>query len=369
MSEFDKVILKRKNIGNTGKISQVGWKEALISFCNGKKYIGVAKGNEDIARLFSARGLSQEVFERAFKLREIAKEKKVPEHLLGEPLRDESAKRKTKQTSVSNTGNSYSISSREDIDEEENKQDNKQGNKEENKEETEVELIEKIEAIKEKTISQLNKTQKLLEETRKKIFSYEWLSKREASNGIIGLLCDCCAVIESEDYGKDIARATIIAPDVQNIVIRDRSGEIIAKAAIYLNKELGYMVINNFELNKKYRKTEIKDFYNGRYSGDMKDDSQKNDKERKEDEKRELIFQTFMRGIMDFVKKYNNLYPDKRIKQVNVGTGYNKLKKQIERFQKETKRLTVPAAYSFLDAMRYDQYILYKEEQGEEMEL
>jgi len=133
-----------------------------------------------------------------------------------------------------------------------------------------------------------------------------------------------------------------------------------------VNSELGYAVVNNFEINEKYRKTELEDEpYGGRYSGDKKDEKDKTQREKKEDKSRQLIFDSFMRGIKDFVHRYNELHPEKPITQVNVGTGYNKLKKQIEMYEKATKKLTVPASYSFFDSMRYDQHILYKLDEKE----
>ena len=44
--------------------------------------------------------------------------------------------------------------------------------------------------------------------------------------------------------------------------------------------------------------------------------------------------------------------------------GYNKLKRQVEQFEKASENLTVPADYSFQDASE-EQYILYKRETNE----
>ena len=136
----------------------------------------------------------------------------------------------------------------------------------------------------------------------------------------------------------------------ENIVVRNSNGNIISKGTMYLNKNQGYAVINDFELNDQYRHHEKSE---GRY------DVEENSKDEKE---RELIFKAFQRGLKAFTEKYDQKNPSKPIKQINIGMGYNRLKKQVERFKKETSNLTVPAEYSFKDAESM-QYILYKKDE------
>ena len=50
-----------------------------------------------------------------------------------------------------------------------------------------------------------------------------------------------------------IAKATIESPDIQNIVVRNAKGDIIAKGALYMNRKFGYGVINDFEINSRYK--------------------------------------------------------------------------------------------------------------------
>ena len=66
-----------------------------------------------------------------------------------------------------------------------------------------------------------------------------------------------------------------------------------------------------------------------------------------------------MRGIHDFVQKYDLQHPDNPIQQVNVGMGHNRLKPQCERFKSEDNLLHVPKSYGFADA-KDEQRILYK---------
>ena len=329
ISSFDKVKNRRTTIGKDGKNEVISWEKALVDFYKGQVYTGVEEEDKDIAEVFSQKGLKQSVYDKAVKLRQGAIEENIPEHLLGEELKE-----KKEEVKVETKKNP----------------------------EAEESIKDSIKRIKRQAAKSLKQSTEILERIYKKRFYYEWLSKRDAHNPIIGLYCDCCATIENADYGKDISRATIVAPDVQNLVVRNLKDEIIAKAAVYVNSELGYAVINNFELNRGYRQTQTKDPLGGRYSADAKEQEAKTPKERKEEENRELIFESFMKGIKDFVKRYNELHPENPIKQVNVGTGYSKLKKQVERFERATQKLTVPANYSFYDAMRYDQYILYKQD-------
>lgn len=191
----------------------------------------------------------------------------------------------------------------------------------------------------------------MIEELYDKQFTYEWLSKNDPHNAIMGLFCSCCGTITSKSYGKDIARSSVIAPDVQNLVVRNSKGDIISKGTMYVNKDRGYAVINDFELNEKYRNHESS---SGRYN--VEETSP-------EEQDRELIFKAFQRGLKAFIEEYDRQNPEKPLTQVNIGMGYNRLKKQVERFKKATSNLTVPSEYNFQDAMANAQYILYQRAQ------
>lgn len=195
----------------------------------------------------------------------------------------------------------------------------------------------------------------MIEELYDKQFTYEWLSKNDPSNSIMGLFCSCCGTITSMAYGKDIARSSVVAEDVQNLVVRNSKGEIISKGTFYLNKERGYGVINDFELNTTYRKHEQSA---GRYNVEP---------DNKEEQEREMIFKAFQRGVKAFVEKYDEQNPEKPIKQINIGTGYNRLKRQVERFRKVSNNLTVPSEYNFQDANKA-QHILYERKEQSEIE-
>ena len=298
MSNFDEVKELREGLDKDGVPEIIPWEEALKRFYYGKEYEGVTRETRDIAEVLSNKGVDQSVFNDTVELRRVAQAKGVPEHILGKSLKEET-------------------------------------------------ILESIETIRAQTESKLQDGMQILENLYNKKFTYEWLSKNDPTNSIMGLFVDCCGTITSSYYGSDIARASMIAHDVQNLVIRDYEGKIISKGTMYINKQQGYAVINDFELNRKYREHEMDA---GRYSVD------ENHKDEKE---REQIFQAYIRGIQAFVEEYNKQNPEKPLKQVNVGMGYNRLKRQIERYEKATRNLSVPFEYSFRDA-EDEQFILYQ---------
>lgn len=305
MSNFENVKTYRDCLDEHGKPIKISWEEALKKYYFSNKYEGVTKENSDIAEFFGKRGLEQSVFDEAVELREEAKENHIPEHLLGESLKEET-------------------------------------------------ILQSIERIRSQTEAELVSGKQMIEELYEKQFTYEWLSKNDPRNSIMGLLCSCCGSITSEFYGREIAIASITAEDVQNLVVRNSKGDIISKGTFYLNKEKGYGVINDFELNNIYRKHE-----------DCVDDGIYNvDPDSKEEQEREMIFKAFQRGLQAFVEKYNQKNPEKPIKQINIGTGYNRLKRQIERFREESNNLSVPSDYCFYDAEE-GQYVLYEEKAKE----
>lgn len=308
MTNFKRAKAFRETLGLEGKPIKIPWQKALETFyyAKGNRFVGVKEEDRDIAELFEENNLSKEDFDKVSTLREQAKDKSVPEHILGVPLREET-------------------------------------------------ILESIEKIKAQTEIELQQSKQMVEKAYEKEFTYEWLSKYDAHNGIIGLFTSCCATLakNKEDvYGMEIARASITANDVQNLVVRNSGGEIVAKGTIYVNKKDGYGVINDFEINEKYRKSEEKN-EKGRYRVPPTSN---------QEQEREKIFQAFQRGLKAFIAEYDRQNPTNPLKQVNVGMGYNRLKRQVERLKKATNNLSVPLEYEFKDAEN-EQYILYTREE------
>lgn len=301
IENFDKVKELRETVNQNGKPVKTPWEEALVKFYIQNRYDGVTEDNKEIAEVFNKKGISQEVFNETSKIMKESKENNIPEHILGKELKEET-------------------------------------------------IIESITRLKNQARSELTSAKEILDSLYKKQFTYEWLRKNDPRNAIIGIYCNCCATITNQYYGKKITKATINSPEVQNLVIRDSSGNIISKGSMYVNKDYGYAVINEFELNSNYKKHESE---SGVYN--VENDS-------KEEQDREMIFKAFQRGIHAFIEEYDSQNPKKPIKQVNIGWGYNRLKKQVGKFEKETFNLRVPSKYGFCDASS-TQYILYKREE------
>lgn len=164
----------------------------------------------------------------------------------------------------------------------------------------ELSILEKIEQLKQQTADELANSQDIIDDLYKKQFSYEWLSKNDPRNGIMGLYVSCCGTITSAYYGKHIAESSIIQRNVQNLVVRDAKGEIISKGTMYVDEEHRYGVFNDFELNQKYREHEHEA---GVYAGDDKEESELSDSEKAQRRERDLIFSAFQRGIAAFVEE------------------------------------------------------------------
>ena len=300
MADYHKAKNFRHYFDKDGHLAKRPWKKALIDFYNNNKYMNVAEDNKDIAEIFAHFGISQEGFDKASEIFRTAKRRKISNNILKKAVKEET-------------------------------------------------ILDGIKRIKNSINKELDKGINSINELYDKQFTYEMLDKHDPRNAIIGLYSSCCAHVDTTLYGGSITRAAILEPDVQNMVIRDNKGEIIAKGALYLNRLHGYAVINEFEINEKYKKDELQS--SGYYENDdyLKNNSSK---------QRKLIFDAFMRGIKAFVKEYDAEHPNNPIKKVNVGFGYNRLKKLCEQYEKETVELHVPADYEFIDTQE-EQYILY----------
>jgi hypothetical protein len=126
------------------------------------------------------------------------------------------------------------------------------------------------------------------------VFTYEVLEKSNVANFAMGLMTSCCATVYGAGAGA--MRAMIIHPDMQPLVIRDFDNQIISFGILYVNREEGYAVVNDFEVNKKYE---------GHY------------------DKRKAIYEKAMEGVLAFVEEYNNENSEKPINRVTCGVSPN----------------------------------------------
>ena len=125
-------------------------------------------------------------------------------------------------------------------------------------------------------------------------FSYEFLSKYDAKNFTLGKYCSCCAHLEG--IGSGIVKTSILHPNCQNIVIRNNKGVIIAKSTIYVNKDEGYAVCNNIEINRELEK----------YEALM-----------------EVIYFNYKCAINSFATKYNDKHKENPLKIITIGGNLN----------------------------------------------
>ena len=165
-------------------------------------------------------------------------------------------------------------------------------------------------------------------------FTYEFLSKYDALNFVLGKYCSCCSHIEGA--GKGIMKATIIHPDCQNLVIRNESGRVIAKSTLYINRKEGYGVFNNVEINNYIR----------------------------DDETKFLIYKKYLEAVDAFAKKYNNKYPETPLKQINVGMSLNDLNEQLGENNEKASELLQGLDFSLFGGYSGDwqngQYVIWR---------
>ena len=165
-------------------------------------------------------------------------------------------------------------------------------------------LLEEIISEEKEIISNINETLNNLKETSKNKFTYEFLSKNDPVNFVLGKYCSCCSHIEAAGYG--IMKAGILHPDCQNLVIRNEHGTIIAKSTLYINRKEGYGLFNTIEVA-----------------------------ENTSEEEKKLIYEKYIKAISKFIEKYNELNPQSPLKQVNVGMRANDLSLELEKHNKK----------------------------------
>lgn len=316
MHDFERVKQYRDAADENGKPVTLSWADALKKFNLKHKYFGVTDENADMAELFAIKGLSQKVFDEANEIFQRARANEIKNHIISKYLKEESIL--------------------EVINREKEKLDQFKENMENKKS-----VLEQIKEANSKTNEDIAESKELIEKLYRQQFSYEFLDKSDPINAILGLYTDCCATLSSNYYGKTIATASIEQPDVQNIVVRNNKGEIIAKGTLYVNQQQGYGVINGFEMKEYYQA-----------------DNKRTD--------RILITNAFQRAVKDFAEEYDkeNEIP---LNKVTLGMRSNKLLEQCESFKTATENYEVPVEYRFADAVCfqkvfYDRDRLNKEE-------
>ena len=263
-NEFEDV--QRTNTSNRGSQRQL--KPTISKFLYyfmDNKFAGVNESNKHIADALSPYFHDQKTFDLALQIEQERIRNNTPDHILNEPLTD-----------------------------------------------TPFEKIdEMVEAISQTRIDTI---ENLLQMSFNQ-FSYEWLAKNDPQNLILGKLCSCCAHIEGGGYG--IMHASIVDPYVQNLVIKNNNGRIVAKSTLYINPIEKFGVFNNVEVS---------------------DELSVNDKKE--------IYKKFIAGAKAFAEAYNKKHPERPLKQINVGMNLNDLTAELHRHNKESKTLFKALDYS-----------------------
>lgn len=169
-------------------------------------------------------------------------------------------------------------------------------------------------------------------------FTYEMLDKYHPANPILGLMTGCCFVIGSTSYGGAMVRLSILNPVVQNMVVRNRQGQIVAKGTLAVNEATGKIVFNDFEMHDDYRSEHNK----------------------KQEAARNEIFAAFMRGTDAVIKQYNTLHQQQPLQFVLVGGKNNKLMQICQNYPVAGPERANDIYSAFKDAYDGAQYILYQ---------
>ncbi len=106
------------------------------------------------------------------------------------------------------------------------------------------------EALRDET---LKNTEEIIEnqvDVSNKIFTYDTLAKSDIANFSIGFMASCCAKLYGAGAGA--MRGSIISKDMQPLVVKNSKDEIVAYSVLYINREQGYAVLNDIEVNTRY---------------------------------------------------------------------------------------------------------------------
>ena len=242
------------------------------------RFTGIDESNVDIANAIYGYTHKQESFEKAIKIREeylnLKKENKINDHLLEEELKE----------------------------------------------------------IRKEIVVEIKDSLLNLSETSENKFTYEFLSKYDPNNFVLGKYCCCCAHIEGQ--GSGIMKASILHPDCQNLIIRDVNDRIVAKSTLYINRKQGYGVFNNVEVDRKY----MKEAY--------------------------YIYEKYIEAIKRFVSKYNEKNKDNPLNQINVGMNLNDLGKYLIENNERSDVILEGINFSCFGGYKGDwqkaQYIVFK---------
>lgn len=79
-------------------------------------------------------------------------------------------------------------------------------------------------------------------------YIYQWSASDNPTNLVLSEHVHCCARMDGP--GEDIMVQSMLNPFVQNLIIRDKNLNIVAKTTAFYNKEKNYILFNNVEAPK-----------------------------------------------------------------------------------------------------------------------
>lgn len=204
----------------------------------------------------------------------------------------------------------------------------------------ENDVFETIDFYSKQIVENMVDTATMLGELARKDYTYEWLAKNDKRNLMLGYYCSCCATIAGA--GEGIVEASTTLPNMQNLAIMDKRGDIKAKSTIFVNEEKGYAVCNNVEINIDLLGNEVAV---------------------------KKIYDKFISAINAFVEKYNATH-DKPITKVAVGMGKNDLEPLLKDAPRPSQLLKA-IDFSKYGRKQYDgdwqkdQRLIYSSKEGE----
>jgi len=247
-NNFDEV--QKTNTNNRGSQRQLkATVQKFKDYFNENKFDGITEETRHIAKTISPYFNRQEDFDNAVKMFETKKERHTPDHILETPVVDDAFKK----------------------------------------------FDEYASRIAELQVNSINN----LAHVAGKEFTFEWISKNDPTNLILGKLCNCCAHLEGVGYG--IVHASIVHPNMQTMVVKS-GDDIIAKGTLFINPDERYGVVNSFQVA-----------------------------DRVSSDKYHEVYKKFMQSIKKFAEQYNKEHPDKTLRQINVGMGFNDLSGELRR--------------------------------------
>lgn len=106
------------------------------------------------------------------------------------------------------------------------------------------------EALRDETLRNAEEIMENQVDVSNKIFTYDTLAKSDIANFSIGFMTSCCARLYGAGAGA--MRGSIISKDMQPLVVKNSKDEIVAYSVLYINREQGYAVLNDIEVNTRY---------------------------------------------------------------------------------------------------------------------